>query len=145
MSPELIGLEGGYRRRKISNRLERKFVLIVCAGKTEEAYFQSFPSRNRQYDVKVRICHPTDPLNIVRSTIGCMEHEGFNVENGDFAYCVFDIDQNTESNFQEARKLAASKGVILCPSNPCFEVWYLLHFSRLSARLTASEALEQAK
>ncbi len=74
-----------------------------------------------------------------------MEHEGFNVENGDFAYCVFDIDQNTESNFQEARKLAASKGVILCPSNPCFEVWYLLHFSRLSARLTASEALEQAK
>lgn len=44
----------------------------------------------------------------------------------DEVWCVFDIDEHP--NLNDARQLANARGVELASSNPCFELWLLLHF-----------------
>lgn len=46
---------------------------------------------------------------------------------------MFDTDFNKEIQIGKARKLADENGIELILSNPCFEVWLLLHF-RYSTR-----------
>ena len=41
-------------------------------------------------------------------------------------WCVFDID--THPNVTEAKQQARDNGIFLAVSNPCFELWILLHF-----------------
>jgi hypothetical protein len=44
----------------------------------------------------------------------------------DEIWCVFDVDDHP--NLNDARQLADGRGVALAVSNPCFELWLLLHF-----------------
>jgi hypothetical protein len=41
-------------------------------------------------------------------------------------WCVFDVDQH--GLIAEARQQAAANGLRVCISNPCFEIWLLLHY-----------------
>jgi hypothetical protein len=45
----------------------------------------------------------------------------------DSVWCVFDIDKHPAVG--EARKMARDNGIDLAISNPCIELWLLLHFS----------------
>ena len=45
----------------------------------------------------------------------------------DEVWCVFDVDQHP--NFAEAKDQARDNGIRLAVSNPCFELWLLLHFT----------------
>ena len=41
-------------------------------------------------------------------------------------WCVFDVDDHPR--VADARQMAADNGIELAISNPCFELWLLLHF-----------------
>jgi RloB-like protein len=41
-------------------------------------------------------------------------------------WCVFDVDDHTR--FDDAVQMARDNGIELAVSNPCFELWLLLHF-----------------
>jgi hypothetical protein len=41
-------------------------------------------------------------------------------------WCVFDVDDHP--HISDARQMAADNGIELAISNPCFELWLLLHF-----------------
>ena len=47
---------------------------------------------------------------------------------GDLAFVVCDTDFHKEDQIQEARTLAEQNNITLLLSNPCFEIWLLLHF-----------------
>src|SRR5262249_48969111 len=52
-------------------------------------------------------------------------------EGEDWAWAVFDGEEhyaNNQKNWYEALDLARRKDIRLAISNPCFELWYLLHF-----------------
>lgn len=132
-----------FKRRGVGNRPRKNLFLVVCAGDTEEVYFNSYRKPDLSADIKIRRCKATDPVNIVKFAIARMNDLGLSVGSGDFAYCVFDIDENTPQNLEKAAKLAVRKGIVLCPSNPCFELWYLLHFNYSDANLTSQEAEER--
>ena len=52
-------------------------------------------------------------------------------ERIDEVWCVFDVDEHLR--IQEARQMAGANKIELAISNPCFELWALLHFEDLTA------------
>jgi hypothetical protein len=58
----------------------------------------------------------------------------------DEVWCVFDVDEH--ARVMQAQRLAAQEEVRIAVSNPCFELWLLLHFreqtGHLDPRRTAS-------
>jgi len=51
----------------------------------------------------------------------------------DEVWCVFDVDEHP--NLADARQQAKANSIKLALSNPCFELWLLLHFQDQSAHV----------
>jgi len=110
-------------------------VLIVCEGDvTEPEYFLGFRSACRNTRVKIRIADTHGvPMTLVETAKGYKseaEEEAAREKDDNLAYdsvwCVFDIDEHP--HVPEARQMARDSGIYLAVSNPCFELWLLLHF-----------------
>lgn len=73
----------------------------------------------------------TDPVGMVKNLIASMDAFGFDSEYGDIAFCFidFDCDKGKEPQIREALELATSNNIHLIISNPCFELWYICHFT----------------
>jgi hypothetical protein len=56
----------------------------------------------------------------------------------DDVWCVFDVD--THPRLTAARAAATEAGIHLAISNPCFELWLLLHFTPHAAHATPAGA-----
>ncbi|GLY49354.1 RloB family protein [Lentzea sp. NBRC 102530] len=86
---------------------------------TEPAYFTGL-ARARGARVKVR--SKTDsPKNLVKYAAGI-----FTSDEYDSVWCVVDVD---DFDIEGARAEAQRLGVELVVSEPCFELWLLLHFT----------------
>ena len=57
-------------------------------------------------------------------------------------WCAFDIDEHP--NVARALELAASSGVKVCVTNPCIELWFLLHFQDQNAAIHRHDAQRKA-
>ena len=53
-------------------------------------------------------------------------------------WCVFDRDEHPQ--IEEAKALAAENGVLIAFSNPCFELWLLLHYQSQTSWLERGAA-----
>jgi RloB-like protein len=126
--------------RKGVSRRARNVVLVVTEGETERIYFNGFKRRDCNVEIKVPSSRPTDALNLVKFCINQMRQIGIDLEEGDVAICAFDILGNDAAHLEEAFCLAESEGIILALSNPCFELWYLLHFRDVDHTLNCKEA-----
>ena len=60
----------------------------------------------------------------------------------DQIWCVFDRDEHP--HFDEAVKLAMDHGIHVAMSNPCIELWFVLHFEDRTAFLDRREAQHRA-
>lgn len=58
------------------------------------------------------------------------KQEELELKQGDILACFIDVDfkNGREKELRAAIKLAKQNNVSLYLSNPCFEIWYLLHF-----------------
>jgi hypothetical protein len=114
----------------------------VCNGEsTEPAYFRGLKEYLRnpavQIKVKIRIRAPEELVRYARS-IAPKGGDEF-----DEVWCVMDAD---EYDLAPAVILATELNVKLAVSNPCFELWLLLHHRDYSAPLCdARAALRQLK
>jgi hypothetical protein len=101
---------------------------------TEPTYIRGFERLVRNATVHIDIPNAGGaPLALVRAAVRLKEEAEQEAARADdpFAaydevWCVFDIDDHPA--IPEARQLAASHGVELAISNPCFELWLVLHF-----------------
>jgi hypothetical protein len=126
--------------RKGVSRRARNVVLVVTEGETERKYFNGFKKRDCDVEIKVPNSRPTDALNLVKFCVNQMKQNGLDLEEGDVAICAFDILGNDASHLEEAFSMAESNGIILALSNPCFELWYLLHFREVDHKVNCKEA-----
>jgi hypothetical protein len=55
---------------------------------------------------------------------------------------MFDIDEHL--NVPRAVELTASSGVTVCVTNPCVELWFLLHFQDQNAAIDRHDAQRKA-
>jgi hypothetical protein len=62
----------------------------------------------------------------------------------DYFWCVYDVESpQPHPHLDRARDMAASNGVHLAISNPCFELWLILHFADQTAYLSTDDAVRR--
>jgi hypothetical protein len=113
----------------------RRRLLIVCEGVvTEPDYLYGLErwARNNTVQIDIPPEHGV-PLTLVRRAEALAEQaksaakrEGDAFLAYDEVWCAFDIDEHP--NIDDACQLARARGIQLAVSNPCFELWILLHF-----------------
>lgn len=133
---------GGLRRdrarrppRREPTREPKPRLLVVCEGhRTEPEYIRGYLAVHRQVAVEV-VIHPErgDPKKVVElakearsSAEARRRRHGDPFLAYDQVWCVFDRDDH--ERFWEAVRMAQDNGLQLAVSNPCFELWLLLHF-----------------
>ena len=115
------------RRRQPQVRL-RRALLIFCEGQVSEpSYFREFANEHANMLVKLDLRYPGVPTTLVEQAVAFKKkHKRKNsFETNDQVWCVFDRDEHP--NIERAFITARDNGVKIAYSNPCFELWFLLH------------------
>lgn len=129
---------------KTEEKLSRDSLIILCEGETEEVYIRSLALH---LGIAQRVIVRTNkndssPLGLVRE---CAKELSFDDATGRKlvgAWTVFDRDQHT--NYREAFEYAKKfPRINIAWSNPCFEIWLLMHFAKLPAGMNRIEEIVQ--
>ena len=124
----------GYSPRRVNTREIRPRFLIVCEGeKTEPNYFKGFRVPKLVIDIQGL---GENPSNLVQSAKRFKDQEEY-----DQVWCVFDRDDWTEEDFNNAIHSARSHNFKVAYSNEAFELWYVLHFEFLNTGIPRSAYL----
>jgi hypothetical protein len=136
----------GYSERKRPHKRTYDVYLLVCEGsKTERIYFNRFRTRRNNLRIITPDSKFTDPENLVDFAIRQKHELELDVNSGDRVWCVFDTDENTDRAIRNAVKRAKSNGIEIALSNPCFEIWYLIHFCDWTKSSSVKEVNEELK
>lgn len=118
-----------------AGRSLRRRILIICEGKvTEVGYFKDLRRAFSNPSVRVEIDprHGAPRALVQRAIRLRKEAEAAAQRREDDTYrysevwCVFDVDDHPD--LEPLRQEAEQNGISLAISNPCFELWALLHF-----------------
>jgi RloB-like protein len=121
--------------RRSSFREPKPIILIVCEGKnTEPQYFDGFQRNCRNPRVEILVARehgvPRTLVETAKEHKKTAEAEAKRRGDENLAYdsvwCVFDVDEHP--HIPDARQMARDNDIELAISNPCFELWLLLHF-----------------
>ena len=118
------------KARNSYQRNRKSIVLLSTEGKnkTETLYFKSIPSL--KHVIRFAQGNYTDPVNMMHALKKEFEELELETEMGDAAFCLVDSDVDPAKNSQlEKADSEATDGIKLVVSSPCFEIWYLCHFS----------------
>lgn len=119
------------KKRNKQSRKEKPMIIITAEGRneTEARYFNNFRTADCPYIIKFhKAGNLTDPTKLAESIRKKWDAEDADVRTGDMAFVVVDLDNN-EDKGKEIQQLEARNRVEkFIISNPCFEVWYLLHY-----------------
>ena len=128
-----------YLRRQTKTRETRKRFLIVCEGeKTEVNYFKAFDVP-KKIEVTVR-GEGKNSLSLVNKAIQIIDNLKKD-DSFDQIWCVFDKDNCSKEQFNQAERLAKQKNIKIAYSNEAFEIWFILHFQYLDIATSRSEYL----
>jgi len=129
----------GYSSRKIDTRELRQNFLIVCEGeKTEPKYFEAFPVPKDVVDIRGLGQNPSKLVNSTKKIIEQKE-EGYY----DQVWCVFDRDDWTAEDFNNAIANSKIQEIKVAYSNEAFELWYVLHFEFLNSGIPRSDYIKK--
>jgi hypothetical protein len=124
-------------------------LLVFVEGlRTEDLYLTYW---RRQYRGRVRIeIDPFrgGPLQLVDRAVETQRAEARDAKKGrgrahDQIWCMFDRDEHP--NFAKAIDLADRHGINLAISNPCLELWFILHFEDQAAYIERQAAQRRAE
>ena len=121
-----------YKRKK-GDKPQGKRILIIAEGEvTEREYINRIRGmyRSRSARLSYKGPGPTSPLEIVNKAIQEMRAER-RKDPYDEVWCVFDADccnDNGGANaLAQAATAAEKENIFIAFSNPCFELWMVLH------------------
>jgi hypothetical protein len=120
-----------YDPNKATRRKRRPIIYIICEGKeTEILYFKHFRSRNCLVDIIPISSKHKAAEHLVKHARSLISQADYYPKDGDQLWCVFDCDDNKDSELRTATEYAEKHGYQIAYSNPSFEYWYLLHFEK---------------
>lgn len=136
-------------RRKVAARPQRRELLVLAEGQvTEEVYLLFWRRRARRHTlVEIHEFHGA-PMSLVEKAVEIKAEEERHEKRGlgrahDEIWCVFDVD--VHPHLERASELAAANDIELAISNPCIELWFLLHFADQTAYIDRRAAQREAK
>ncbi|MFM7905896.1 MAG: RloB family protein [Microcystis sp.] len=120
-----------YLKRQANKRQPRETFLIVCEGeKTEYYYFTCLREDLKSNNIKIKVKgEGQNTLSLVKKAINIKNNE--KSASYDQVWCVFDKDNYTKEQFNQAAGLAQKENIKIAYSNEAFEIWYILHFQYL--------------
>ena len=122
---------------------DSKFVIIATEGaKREKEYFETLCYGNQR--VKIIILAPTDeeqgksaPKWVLERAVNYVEKFGLNED--DQMWMVIDVDRWSTAHIHEiAKESETLKNWHIAVSNPCFEIWLLLHYKEVDKKQVKS-------
>lgn len=124
----------------------RQKILIVCEGsKTEKIYFTAIRRELRLTATAIEVVGGdeagTAPKSIVEHAKALNSAAKRRREPFASTWCVFDRDDHLR--IEEAFQQAEGNGYNIAFSNPCFELWYLLHFQDQGAEIHRDNVARQ--
>lgn len=133
-----------YDRKSGKKRKRNPVVYIICEGtETEPRYFRAFRTRYCNIDIIPLPSPYKSADSLVRKAKNTLGENPYYPDEGDSVWCVFDCDDNTNAMLRSARELADKEGYRIAYSNPCFEYWYLLHYTAHTGHLENCDAVIQ--
>jgi hypothetical protein len=137
-------------KRQVETRPELRTFLVFCEGdKIEPDYLKGLKSlpevrRNAAVSIEIDTDHGV-PLRLVKLAA---DRKIRDAQRGssvvDEYWCVFDVEwPENHPDLDQTVNLARKNDIRLAISNPCFEIWLLLHFEYYT-RWTDTNAAERA-
>lgn len=131
-----------YDRNSGRKRKRKPVVYIICEGaETEPRYFRAFRTRYCNIDIIPLSSSYKSADSLVRKAKNTLGENPYYPDEGDVVWCVFDRDENTNAMLRNAGDMAEKSGYRIAWSNPCFEYWYLLHFTDHTGYLADCDAV----
>ena len=143
---------GTIGRRRPKREPKARFVLFCEGESTEPEYFSAIKQRWTGALITIEVRKGIGvPWTIAREALKFAKAEGLmkgsrkrrnSFEQRDSVWAVFDRDEHDK--FQEAVNLCESNGIGVARSNPCFEIWLILHesdFDRPDGRTAVQKEL----
>lgn len=119
------------KKKRNDVKRKRKPVMLITAegrNKTEKQYFNSFQDQHGKYFIRFATGLETDPVGMPKAMEKAWKKNELSEKDGDKAYIVLDMDCKPEK-IQLVKELQKkSKNIRFIVSNPCIEVWFILHF-----------------
>ena len=114
--------------------------MIVCEGLvTEPHYFKEFRRLERRL-IELEIVPAGVPKTVVEVAVAMKKKSDEMAKQRkdenlryDYVWCLFDIDEHP--NVEDAKQQARDNSLEIAISNPCFELWLLLHFQDQNAHI----------
>ncbi len=133
-------------RRPPPSRRVKPLALIVCEGeKTEFQYFERFRQAKRLSATALEVVpgdtSGSNPKSIVEYARKRSKEQRSEKLPFDRVWCVFDRDEHEW--WDDALTQARDNGFEVAFSNPCFELWILLHYVYQSAQIERAAALSK--
>lgn len=126
----------------------RRALLVFGEGELTEEHYLNHYGRLHRHSVTVELAdlHAT-PMALVEAAVAAKRKGERLARRGrgsahDEVWCVFDVDRHPYLG--EAIALARENGIYLAISNPCIELWFLLHFEDQTAYLERGAAQARA-
>ncbi|XRQ08580.1 RloB family protein [Actinomadura welshii] len=128
-------------KRTPGKRPELRTIVVFCEGSNSEPEYvralKQLPHIAKNTALELRV-HPerSVPLPLVRMAVQQKRDPEV-----DECWCIFDVEwPENHPNLLEAKALAESNDVNLAISNPCFELWLILHFKDHHAFINTTPA-----
>lgn len=119
------------KKKRNDVKRKRKHVMLITAegrNKTEKQYFNSFQDQHGKYSIRFATGLETDPVGMLKAMEKAWKKNELSEKDGDKTYIVLDMDCKPEK-IQLVKELQKkSKNIQFIVSNPCIEVWFILHF-----------------
>jgi hypothetical protein len=132
------------RARARSQRPTGRRILVVCEGKRDERHYIDSLRTTFRLSAANLIIESADggsPDSIVAFAIAQKTRFGTGgAEALDEAWVLLDSEKAEHSGIQSAVDAAIEEGLQVAVSNPCFELWLLLHAQDRGANMTAKSA-----
>lgn len=151
MTRKGIAPSGTVKRPHRPKERKRRFLLYCEGEKTEPSYFDGLVRYLRSPLIQIVVGErQADPKGLVELAIAHRERARRDARRQDDdsllfneVWCIFDVDQH--ARLPDAIQKAAASSVDLAISNPCFELWVLIHFREQWAFITGAAAQSAVK
>ncbi len=135
--------KGRSLRRRVAVRTPKRTFLVFCEGtKTEPDYLKALrqdPAVRDSASVDIRVdleASGAVPLTLVNAAAEARTRTAREQGEVDEVWCLFDVEwPRNHPDLPEAKAKADRYDVRLAISNPCFELWLVLHFEDHTAWL----------
>ncbi|MGA9669933.1 MAG: RloB family protein [Terracidiphilus sp.] len=123
----------GSRQRSKFKKQSPRFLIVSEGELTEQQYLAAIRRslRARSNDIHFIPPGPTSPVEIVKKALYLRREANAERDPYDFVWCIFDVeskvDQRARPRLSDAIAMAQQLKIEVALSNPCFELWILLH------------------